>query len=85
MSCHPAHGHRQASVPPHAIILPVRGGQFQAVPEQMLTILNGFSPLIELVSIDDALLDLTSTEPLLGDPETVARRRRDRAKLDLGS
>ena len=68
---------------PQAIILPVRGERYQEVSEQMFAILEEFSPVIEPVSIDEAFLDLTGTERLLGKPEDVARRLKDRIKSDL--
>jgi DNA polymerase-4 len=69
---------------PNAIILPVRGERYQEVSEQMFAILDEFSPVIEPISIDEAFLDLTGTERLLGKPEVVARRMKDRIQSDLG-
>ena len=68
---------------PQAIILPVRGERYQEASEQMFAILDEFSPVIEPISIDEAFLDLTGTERLLGQPEAVARRLKDRIQADL--
>jgi DNA polymerase-4 len=68
---------------PEAIILPVRGQRYQEVSQQMFTILEQFSPVIEPLSIDEAFLDLTGTQRLLGEPVDVAERLRSRIKAEL--
>ncbi|KKM80122.1 hypothetical protein LCGC14_1343080 [marine sediment metagenome] len=68
---------------PDAIILPVRGQRYQEVSEQMSAILDEFSPLVEPISIDEAFIDLTGTERLLGKPEDVARRMKARIRSVL--
>jgi DNA polymerase-4 len=68
---------------PQAIILSVRGERYQEASEQMFSILDDFSPVIEPVSIDEAFLDLTGTEWLQGPAEEVARRIKDRIKVEL--
>jgi DNA polymerase-4 len=68
---------------PHAIVLPVRGERYQEVSEQMFAIMEEFSPAIEPLSIDEAFLDLTGTERLLGRPEDAAGRLRQRIKSEL--
>ena len=68
---------------PHAIILPVRGERYAEVSEQMFAILDQFSPVVEPLSIDEAFLDLAGTERVLGRPEHVALRLKDRIKSEL--
>ena len=68
---------------PQAIIVPVRGDRYGEVSQQMFAILDEFSPVVEPLSIDEAFLDLTGTERLLGQPEDVARRLKQRIKSDL--
>jgi DNA polymerase-4 len=68
---------------PNAIIVPVHGDRYQEVSEQVFAILDGFSPVVEPVSIDEAFLDLGGTERLLGTPETVARQLKDRIRAEL--
>jgi len=69
---------------PHAIVLPVRMNLYKRASDRMFAILDEFSPLVEPLSIDEAFLDLTGTERLLGDPRAVARRLKDRIRSDLG-
>jgi DNA polymerase-4 len=68
---------------PNAIILPVRGERYSEVSHQMFAILDKFSPVVEPLSIDEAFLDLTGTERVLGNAESVAQRLRDRIRTDL--
>ncbi|MCY2955088.1 MAG: hypothetical protein NTU53_24435 [Planctomycetota bacterium] len=68
---------------PQAIVLSVRGERYHEGSQQMFSILEEFSPVIEPLSIDEAFLDLTGTERALGAPEVVAERLRARIKSDL--
>ena len=68
---------------PQAIIVPVRGERYREVSQRMFAILDEFSPVVEPLSIDEAFLDLTGTQRLLGDPAVVARRLKEQVKKDL--
>jgi DNA polymerase IV len=68
---------------PHAVVLPVRMGLYRQVSDEIFAILGEFSPAIEPLSIDEAFVDLTGTGRLLGEPEVVARRIRERIKSEL--
>jgi DNA polymerase-4 len=59
---------------PHGVFLPVRMARYRSVSNRIFEIFNRFTPLVEPLSIDEAFLDVTSTERLLGDPVTVAKR-----------
>jgi DNA polymerase-4 len=59
---------------PHGIFLPVRMKVYQDVSARIMAYLNATSPIVEQVSIDEAYLDLTGTERLLGDPVFLAKR-----------
>ncbi len=58
---------------PDAIFVPVNGRKYSAASKQVMAILDRFSPLVEPLSIDEAFLDLTGTEALLGSGEDAAR------------
>jgi DNA polymerase-4 len=49
----------------------------------MFAILDEFSPLVEPLSVDEAFVDLTGTDRLLGAAEDVARRIKNRIRTDL--
>jgi DNA polymerase-4 len=65
---------------PHAVVLPVRMDLYRRVSDEMFAILGEISPAVEPLSIDEAFVDLTGTERLLGEPEPVARRLKGRIK-----
>ena len=52
---------------PHAIVVRGNFKRYHEVSEQMFAILERFTPLIQPMGIDEAFLDLTGTERLLGD------------------
>src|SRR4051812_5236508 len=68
---------------PHAVVLPVRMDLYRRASDQMFAILDGFSPSVEPLSIDEAFVDLTGTERLLGDAVSIARRIKDRIRSEL--
>jgi nucleotidyltransferase/DNA polymerase involved in DNA repair len=69
---------------PQAIVVPVRHERYREISRRVFAILDEFSPIVEPLSIDEAFLDLTGTEKLLGAAETVARRLKERVKTQTG-
>ncbi len=59
---------------PEGIFLPVRMGRYKEVSRMVMEILDGISPLVEQVSIDEAFADITGTERLHGPPHDLALR-----------
>jgi DNA polymerase-4 len=57
---------------PDGIYLPVRMSRYKEVSDQVFEIFYRFTPLVEPLSIDEAFLDVTGSERLLGQPEKVA-------------
>ncbi|HKW61783.1 MAG TPA: DNA polymerase IV [Candidatus Acidoferrum sp.] len=57
---------------PHAIFLDGHHEKYGEWSERVATILARFSPVVEMVSIDEAYLDLTGTERLHGPPFSTA-------------
>jgi len=70
-----------------AIILPVRGERYQQVSRQVMALLGRFSPVVEQVSIDEAFVEVTGCQRLLGSPEEIVReiQRRLRQRLELSA
>jgi DNA polymerase-4 len=70
---------------PDAVFLPVDGRKYQAVSRQVMAILRRFTPLVEPISIDEAFLDVTGSQALFGDGETVGRAIKDgiRSEVEL--
>ena len=73
---------RAARLCPHAAFLPVDMAKYRAVSVQIMGILADFSPLVEPVSVDEAFVDLTGTEPLFGRPEAAVRRIKARIRAE---
>jgi DNA polymerase-4 len=57
---------------PHAIFLDGHHQKYAEWSERVAVILNGFSPIVEMVSIDEAYLDLSGTARLHGPPFAAA-------------
>ena len=53
---------------PHAVFLPGHHHKYGEWSDRVATILGRFSPIVEMVSIDEAYLDLSGTERLHGPP-----------------
>jgi len=69
---------------PHAIVVPPNGRRYRQVSRQMFAILESFTPVVEPLSIDEAFLDLTGTQRLLGPPEQIALTIKNRIRAELG-
>jgi len=57
---------------PHAVFLDGHHEKYGEWSDRVATILAGFSPIVEMVSIDEAYLDLAGTERLHGPPLAAA-------------
>lgn len=69
---------------PQAIVLPPRGQRYADVSSQVFDVLAQFTPLVEPLSIDEAFLDVTGCERLLGTAEQIARQIKDRIRSQVG-
>jgi DNA polymerase-4 len=59
---------------PQAIVLRPRLDFYAAVSEQIREILHRFTPLVEPLSLDEAFVDVTGSEPLFGPSVEIGRR-----------
>jgi DNA polymerase-4 len=69
---------------PQAVFLRPRFARYQEVSQQIRAILYSYTPLVEPISLDEAFLDLTGTERLLGPAEEVAREIKRRVREETG-
>jgi DNA polymerase-4 len=69
---------------PNAIIVPVRHQRYRELSQAVFAIFDEFSPVVEPLSIDEAFLDLTGTERLLGEASAVAARMKSEIKFRTG-
>ena len=59
---------------PSAVIVPPRFERYQEVSAIIMRVFSDFSPDVETLSLDEAFLDMTGSEQLFGDPESIGRR-----------
>jgi DNA polymerase IV len=65
---------------PHAIFIDGHPQRYRECSEQVFEVLKGFSPQVEMASIDEAYLDMTGTERLHGPPLAAAHVLHQRIK-----
>lgn len=59
---------------PDAVIVPPRFDRYQEVSSTIMEVFSNFSPEVEALSLDEAFLDMTGSEQLFGEPESMGRR-----------
>jgi len=73
-----------AALCPDAVFLPVRGPVYAAVSRAIMAILSRVTPLVEPISIDEAFLDVSGSQLLLGSGETIAWRIKAAIRSETG-
>jgi DNA polymerase-4 len=58
--------------------------RYQEKSEEIMAIFASFAPAVQQLSIDEAFLDITGTEGLLGPPETAAQKLKSRVLAETG-
>jgi DNA polymerase-4 len=61
-------------LPPGTVYLRPSMARYGEVSRQIMAALESVSPLVEQVSVDEAFLDVSGMERLLGSPEVIGRR-----------
>lgn len=69
---------------PDAVVAPVPGARVRELSARLFEVLGEFSPLVEPLSVDEAFVDLTGTDRLMGPPRQTAQRIRQRIFSELG-
>ena len=59
---------------PNAVIIPPRFDRYQEISATIMKVFSDFSPDVEALSLDEAFLDMTGSEQLFGDPQSIGRR-----------
>ncbi len=62
---------------PQAVFVKPRLSHYKRVSEQIFSIFHRFSHRVEGLSLDEAFLDMSGTQSLMGEPKEVARRLKD--------
>jgi DNA polymerase-4 len=73
-----------AKLCPHAIFVDGHPERYRDSSREVYEVLNRFSPLVEMASIDEAYLDLTGTRRLHGPPLQAAHRLHDTMRRETG-
>jgi DNA polymerase-4 len=68
---------------PQAVFLPGRHGRYAEISGQLHRILSDITPLVEPIGLDEAFLNVAGAIRMLGPPERIAERLRDRVRADL--
>jgi len=69
---------------PKGIFLPVRMSRYRQLSRQVFEIFYQFTPLVEPLSIDEAFLDVTGSERLLGQPKEIAKEIKQMVSKETG-
>jgi DNA polymerase-4 len=69
---------------PEGVFVPTRMERYKEVSRKIMAILREFSPRVEVVSIDEAYMDIAGGQRMLGDPEKVAMEIKNQIKKNLG-
>ena len=69
---------------PRAIVVSHNMDRYLDASREFFDILGDFSPLVESLSVDEAFIDVTGSERLLGTGKEIARAIKDRVREELG-
>ena len=68
---------------PDLIVVPVNKNKYASTSQKIMKIFKEYTPLVEPVSIDEAFLDITGCERLLGSHKKIAINIKKRIKKEL--
>src|ERR1700709_1817113 len=58
--------------------------EYQRLADQVMAVLDDFTPLVQRISIDEAFLDVTGSVHLFGSPSVIGERIRARVRAEVG-
>jgi len=69
---------------PSAVVVPPRFERYQEISAAIMRVFGEFSPEVEALSLDEAFIDMTGSERLFGDPETMGHRLKEAVREATG-
>ncbi|MEX1003757.1 MAG: DNA polymerase IV [Acidimicrobiia bacterium] len=69
---------------PHAVVVEGHFHRYLDFSQEVMDICHDATPLVEQISVDEAFLDVTGTEHLLGSPRQIGARIRRRVRDEVG-
>jgi DNA polymerase-4 len=69
---------------PEAVILPPDFAKYEAISRQVMSLLERFTPQVEPISLDEAFLDVTLSQPLYGPAIAIARAIKETVRREVG-
>jgi DNA polymerase IV len=69
---------------PDAVCVVPRMRRYQEVSAQVFAVFAGITPLVQGLSLDEAFLDVTASQELMGDAIAIARRIKERIRERTG-
>jgi DNA polymerase-4 len=69
---------------PHAAVVSGSFHRYAELSDRVMAVCRDATPLVEQISIDEAFLDVSGTEHLLGDPAAIGETIRRRVRTEIG-
>ena len=69
---------------PEAVVVHPRMARYKEISDQVFAIFREFTPVVEGLSLDEAFLDVTASQQLLGSPEKIGADIRRRIAAQTG-
>jgi len=69
---------------PSAVVVHSRMARYKEISDQVFAIFRDFTPQVEGLSLDEAFLDVTASQQLLGNPEVIGAEIRRRIAQQTG-
>ena len=80
----PMSGREARKLCPHAITVEGHFDRYMDFSEQVMSVFDDATPIVEQISVDEAFLDVTGTTHLLGRPSDIGREIRRRVRDEVG-
>jgi DNA polymerase-4 len=77
-------GRRAAQLCPGLVFVGGHFREYQRLGDEVMSVLDDFTPLVQRISIDEAFLDVSGSVHLFGPPDVIAQQIRRRVRDELG-